>query len=73
MDEAEVKKAVELHDEKSGKKFLVSLWADGRVSICSDGPEHECYVSEKDGEKLYYIAQEYYSALGFKVKPLHEE
>lgn len=67
-----VKKAAELFDEKTGRKVLVVLWEDGHVSICSGGPEHECYMADKGGEKLYYIAQAYYSALGMKVRSLHE-
>jgi hypothetical protein len=73
MTDEGVKKAAELFDEKTGKKVLVVLWEDGHVSVCSDGPEHDCYTAEKGGEKLYYVAQAYYAGLGMKVKALHGE
>jgi hypothetical protein len=71
--EVGVKKAAEIFDEK-GKKFIVTLWEDGHITICSEGPEHDCYTSSRpEGERLYYLTQAYYAGLGFKVRSLHGE
>jgi hypothetical protein len=52
--------------------MLVALWADDRVTVCSDGPEHSCYTAERGGKDLYYIIQAFYSGLGMKVRTIHE-
>lgn len=51
-----VKKAVLI-----GKNILIALWEDNYLTICTN---KECYTTSrasKDNEKLFYIAQAFYS------------
>ena len=71
----EVKKAVEAFDD-SGKHVLIVLWKDKHVSVChnSEPKKYECYVSSKpEGERLFYLAQAWYAALGFRIRKLEGE
>jgi hypothetical protein len=72
VDEVEARKAAELFDERTGRRMLVALWSDDRVTVCSDGPEHVCYTAERGGKDLYYIIQAFYSGLGMKVRTIHD-
>jgi len=71
----EVEKVVEAFDG-NGKKVIITLWKDKHVSVCanSEPKTFECYVSSKpEGERLFYLAQAWYSSLGFKIRKLEGE
>lgn len=71
----EIEKAVVAFDG-DGRKIIITLWKDKHVSVCSNSEpkRFECYITSRpEGERLFYIAQAYYSSLGFKIKKLEGE
>ena len=56
-----------LKDDKV--KGIIVLFEDGRVGVCSETPsgERTCYVTSKPSEKVFYIAQAWFSNLGMKI------
>ncbi len=75
MAEAEVKKAVEAFDGE-GRKVMIVLWEDGHVTVChnSEPKKFECYITSKpEGEKVFYLAQAWFSNLGFKLRKVEGE
>ena len=72
--EVDVEKAVEAFDGE-GRKVIIVLWKDGHLTVChnSEPKKFECYVTSKPGgEELFYIAQAWYSGLGFKIRKIDE-
>lgn len=64
----EPKKAVDLVDPGTGeKKGVITLFEDGAVSVCVE--KAPCYVTERPSPEIYYIAQAFYSGMGYGVKP----
>lgn len=71
--ETEIEKSAEAFD--GDINVLISLWKDGHVSICSDSKkgEQSCFTTKTpQGDEFYYLAQSYFSRLGFKIKTLHD-
>ncbi len=63
--------SVDIVDAETGqRKGVISLMEDGHVSVCAE--KAPCYMTEKPSPEIYYIAQAYYSGIGYGVKP-HEE
>ena len=68
----EVEKAVKMF--RDGEVILVVLWKDGYLSVCKlNKVGGACYTTSrpsKANKQLYYMAQAFYSNLGFKIEKL---
>jgi len=70
-----VKKAVEL-ENKGRKVGMITLWEDGKITMCVTSPHNEkvggCYTIRDGDERLFYIAQAWFTGLSkdIKVKPI---
>ena len=53
---------------RDGDKVVLVLWSDNYISYCVKLRDREVYCNVTKGDrKTYYIAQAWYSNLGFKV------
>jgi len=58
--------AVEAFTEE--RTVLIAHWDDNITSVCTDAGS--CHFSEDKDKTLYYIAQSWYTDLGFKIRQL---
>ena len=67
MDAIDVESAKEIHSE-NGVEGTLTLWKDGKTTIClfPRNAEVKCYTSED--KVLYYIAQAFYSGMGHEIR-----
>jgi len=72
----EVLDAVEAFDEKTGRRAVLTLWGDLRLTACWVEGDHagECYTTSRatqSNRELYYVLQSFLSDVyGMKIKAL---
>ena len=76
-EQIDAEKAAIVHSEDGHQVGMVTLWADGHVTVCASEPGKEqgsCYTSRRpEGKMLYYMTLAWFSGLGHEVRGVEGE